>query len=202
MVSVTFLLTSLVVIMTPGPDLALITHLVVKHGRRRPALAAAAGMVSAGAMQVVLGFAGLAVLLSTNPALFDWVRWAGAATLVTWGLLAARAGLRPPSQLPTDMPRVGRTYWLGFACTGTNPKVGVFLVAFLPQFAAPLVSDGPPVAVLAVLYLGMGLCWLVIWTALVQRLSPLLLGPRVRRAASWVIGAVFVALGIRLALLG
>lgn len=202
MISLTFLVSSLVVIVVPGPDLLLVTRMVLQHERRRPALAAAAGMISAGVLQAGLGFAGLAVLLRTHPDLFTALRWAGAGVLLGWGLLALRSASRPVAphavSLPDLPPR--RAYLQGLVCTGSNPKVGLFLMAFLPQFVPVDMAPGPAFTLLATVYLGMGLLWLLVWITVVHRVSRYVLVPRVLRLADFLIATVFIGFAVRLLL--
>ncbi|MFD9368703.1 LysE family transporter, partial [Streptomyces sp. NPDC060020] len=87
-------MSSLIVIMMPGPDLVLITGLVL-NGSLRVATAAALGMITAGAVQAGLGAAGLAALLAASPELFAAFRWAGALVLLGWAVLALRRFSRP-----------------------------------------------------------------------------------------------------------
>ncbi|KAA2252534.1 LysE family translocator [Solihabitans fulvus] len=201
MITAAFLLSSLAVIMTPGPDLALITQLVVRYRRRGPALVAATGMISAGAVQALLGFVGLAVLLRTNPGLFAALRWVGAAALLVWGLLAFRAALRPAAHDPAEAVVPSRRAFLqGFLCTGSNPKVGLFLMAFLPQFVPRSAAPAPAMALLGVVYLSMGFLWLLTWINLVHPLRHRMFAPTFVRIADALVGAVFVTFAVRLAL--
>ena len=192
MVSAAFLVSSLLVIVIPGPDLALITQLVVVRGRLRPAVAAAAGMVTAGAVHAGLGALGLAVLLATRPALFTAVRWAGAVVLLGMAALALRAALRPvpPAAVQPPLPD-RRAFVQGARCTGANPKVGLFLMAFLPQFVPPGVNPAAGVAVLAAIYLSLVLVWLLTWMALVGLLSRFVRSPAVARGANVCTAIVF-----------
>jgi threonine/homoserine/homoserine lactone efflux protein len=199
-----FLASSAVVIMAPGADLALITRQVVRHGRR-PALTAAAGMITAGALQGAAGFAGMALLLRDSPSLFAAFRLLGAVTLAVFGVLAIRAAAWPPAvagapAAPEGLP--ARAYWQGLACTGLNPKVGMFLVAYLPQFVPSGASLAPSMLALTGVYLAMGLAWLVVWTILVHRMSQVLLAPRLVRVTDLLVGAVLVTFALRLALGG
>src|SRR5262245_43250884 len=118
--------------MTPGPDIALASQLVLRFGRRGPGLAASAGMISAGCGHALLSITGVS-LLDAKPMLFTTLRFIGAALLVGWALWSLRESFRPPPP-PTDAPPWrGRAYLVGFLSTATNPKVGLFLLAFLPQ---------------------------------------------------------------------
>jgi threonine/homoserine/homoserine lactone efflux protein len=190
----------LLVIMTPGPDLALITQLVLTYGRLRPAVTAAAGMITAGVGQVRLGMAGLATLLAVSPALFTALRWAGAGVLLFWAVRSLSAALRPPAAGPPPAVTDSRVFLRGLLCTGSNPKVGIFLMAFLPQFVPADADPVAGVATLAVVYLSMGLLWLLAWMNLVRRLSHLLHAPMTARVADAVIAGVFGFFALRLIL--
>jgi threonine/homoserine/homoserine lactone efflux protein len=144
MLTRTFFASSLVVIMIPGPDLALVTRLMFRYERVRPAMAAAGGMITAGAVHVAVGMLGLAVLLASRPDIFAALRWAGAAVLLTWATLALRSALRPAAPGPPQPPDLADrgAFLQGLLCTGANPKVGIFLIAFLPQFVPPRDAAG------------------------------------------------------------
>lgn len=202
LITLAFLASSAIVIMTPGPDLAFITHKVVRHGRR-PAFAAAAGMISAGALQAAAGLAGVTLLLRGAPGLLTVLRWTGAAALFVFGAFAVRASMRPAAAGAAAPARESshRAYLQGMACTGLNPKVGMFLMAYLPQFVPAGAAVGTAMAGLVAVYLGMGLAWLVIWTSLVHRLSRVLLVPRVLRISDALVGVVLMTFGLRLAVL-
>jgi threonine/homoserine/homoserine lactone efflux protein len=220
-----FVASSLVVIMTPGPDLALVTRLVLNRRTLAAPTAAAFGMIAAGAGQAALGALGLATLLHARHDLFTGFRWAGAAVLLGWAVLALRSALRPgsgePSEPPVDgssgssadgssndearawEPRLDRSaFTQGLLCTGSNPKVGLFLMAFLPQFVPQGVNPAGGVAILAACYLAMGLAWLLTWMRLVRRLARHMHSPRTARVAHGVTAAVFSLFALRLALGG
>ncbi|MGW6570714.1 LysE family translocator [Streptomyces sp. NPDC054945] len=201
--------------MTPGPDLVMITNLVL-NGSLRVATAAALGMITAGAVQAGLGAAGLAALLAASPGLFAAFRWAGAVVLLGWAVLAvrratARACADAPVQATgttavpahaTGEPSVRQAFGQGLLCTGSNPKVGIFLMAFLPQFVPVGMAPEIGVPLLAACYLALGLLWLLTWMRLVHRLAPHLRSPRVLRIADSLTAAVFGLFAVRLALGG
>ncbi|MFI8390476.1 LysE family translocator [Streptomyces sp. NPDC085540] len=224
--------------MTPGPDLVMITNLVL-NGSLRVATAAALGMIAAGAVQAGLGAAGLAALLAASPGLFAAFRWAGAVVLLGWAVLALRratgrtdAGAGAPAPAPAPPPRatvavpahatgqppagppppgrgagnagpsVRQAFGQGLLCTGSNPKVGIFLMAFLPQFVPAGMAPEIGVPVLAACYLALGLLWLLTWMRLVHRLAPHLRSPRVLRITDGLTAVVFGLFAVRLALGG
>jgi threonine/homoserine/homoserine lactone efflux protein len=203
--TVPFFVSSLVVIMTPGPDLMLVTRIVMKYKRRRLALAAAAGMISAGVIQLALGLAGVALLLKTDPFLFTVLRCTGAVVLFVWGLLALRSalnGVSAPAETEADPPvrAAGNTYWQGLLCTGSNPKVGLFLMAFLPQFVPKDVKPFPSLLFLGGMYLSMGLAWLVTFINITYQVNRrVLLSSGVMRLAELLLSCVFFYFAVRLA---
>lgn len=199
MISGFFLLSSVFVIVMPGPDSALILRTVLRYGRRGPALAAASGMIIAGAGHAGLSISGMTLVLRTDPALFDALRWAGAATLFAWGVWTLWESARsvPPRAGPA---REGRwSLLLGFLSTASNPKVGLFLIAFLPQFVPPDARPVPAMTALATVYLAMGALWLVILTELLHRLRQALFRPTVVPVLQRLTGVFFMALAARLA---
>jgi threonine/homoserine/homoserine lactone efflux protein len=199
MISGVFLLSSLVVIMTPGPDAALITRTVLRYGRG-PALAAAAGMITAGAGHAGLSVFGVVLVLRTEPGLFTAVRWFGAATLLLWGGWTLWESFRHvPAPAPDSAPADRRRYlFLGFLSTALNPKVGLFLVAFLPQFVPPGARPVPTMLVLAAVYLAIGAGWLTVLTELIYQLRQRVFGPVAVRAMQRLTGLLFLGMAVRL----
>jgi threonine/homoserine/homoserine lactone efflux protein len=196
-----FVLSGLLLNITPGAD----TLYIVARGTTQGARACAVAALGIGAGCIVHTLAaalGLSAIIATSATAFAVVQWIGAAYLVYLGLtlLAARSGTRTAAPPPPASLR--RVFVQGFLTNVLNPKVALFFLAFLPQFIA---VDAPHKA-LAFLLLGAifnvnGTLWnlLVAWSAggLSRRL------PLTRAAAAWLrrsVGAVFVVLGLRLAL--
>lgn len=200
--TVTFLTMSLIVIMAPGPDLVLITRVVLHSRGRRPAVAAAAGMVTAGALHVLVGVVGLAALLVANPTVFAAVRRGGAVVLLVWAGLHLRSALRTAGGGAEPLPdqRLERAFLQGLVCTGTNPKVGIFLMAFLPQFVPAGMPAALGVGALGAFYLVLGFLWLLAWIALVHRLGRSGPARGTRRAIDVVAAGVFATFAMHLLL--
>lgn len=166
-----FLASCAAVVCSPGPDSMMVLRLVSRTRRRPPVLAAAAGMLIAGAGYSVAAITGSMAVVLLRPELF--LAWQAVGALVL-GLTGARAlgeALRPdrvgPEPGATREPethRLPRHLLLGFLSTAGNPKVGLFLTVFLPQF---LPSERPSTAalsLLAVVYLTIGALWLLLLT--------------------------------------
>lgn len=129
-----FLLTSLLVELTPGPNMAWLVIVAGSEGAR-VGLAAVAG-VALGLLVVGLAAAlGLAALVAASPVLYEGLRWGGAAYL----LWLAWDGWRGAAEEAPPLPgrAVLRAFRRGLVTNLLNAKAGVFYVAVLPPFLDP-----------------------------------------------------------------
>ncbi|MDA2809788.1 LysE family translocator [Nocardiopsis sp. RSe5-2] len=134
-VSAEYLLTCLVVAALPGTGAVFTMAAAAGRGARAGVVAALActlGTVPHAAVAV----GGLAALMQAGSAVFTAVRWAGVAYLLflAWRLLRERGPLAAPAQ-EAGAPTVLRVLASGVAVNLLNPKLTVFFLAFLPQFA-------------------------------------------------------------------
>jgi len=138
-----FALSSLVLILLPGPAMLFLVARGISGGRRVGALSAL-GIEAATAVYVLATALGLTAVLAASTLAFSIVRYAGAAYLVFLGVRTI-LDLRDP-KAPT-VSSVDRTLWgswrQGFLVGISNPKVALFFLAFFPQFIHP---DAGPVA--------------------------------------------------------
>ncbi len=119
--------------LTPGADMMFCLAQGMKGGAR-PAAYASAG-VSAGAMvNVTLAGLGVGALIAAHPPVFEAIRWAG----VLYLLILAYRTLRSPLAASDVAPvRSSRAFRDGMLVNISNPKVILFILAFLPQFIDP-----------------------------------------------------------------
>ena len=123
-----FLLAVLVILATPGPDMAFLVATGINQGRRA-AVRGAFGVTSAMTIWVLVAATGLGVALTQVPAALDAIRLAGAGYLLFLAITTWRSAGAAPAEAHT-VPDVFRR---GFLVNLTNPKVALFFVAFLPQ---------------------------------------------------------------------
>jgi homoserine/homoserine lactone efflux protein len=139
-----FLLVTVVLIVTPGPIVTLVIATGVTRGVPA-ALIVAAGTSAGNALLLGIIAFGLDWLLNWSVALFEAIRWAGAAYLIWLGVQAWRyAGVA--AELPMLRHRVH--FWRGFMVALSNPKSIAFFTAFLPQFVDPHLPVAPQLAVM------------------------------------------------------
>ena len=150
-----FALTTLAVLVVPGPSVVYVVTRTVQLGR--PAgLLSMLGLETGALIHVVAAAAGLTALVASSEVAFNAVRYAGAAYLITLGVrqLAKRPALVTTGTAPA-VPR-GRLFRDGVMVDLLNPKTGLFFIAFLPQFVDT--SAGRVSVQVAVL----GLCFVVL----------------------------------------
>ncbi len=181
--------------LTPGADMMFCLGQGLRHGPR--AAAAASAGISAGAMvHVALAGLGLGALVAQVPWLFNVIRWVGVAYLLWLAVQALRAGPPHAGQAAVS----GRPFREGMIVNLTNPKVILFVLAFVPQFVDP---EGPVLAQFLLLGAVLAAGGFAV-NALVGSFAGGL-GRRLAqsagfaRALGWISAAVFAGLAIRLA---
>jgi threonine/homoserine/homoserine lactone efflux protein len=200
-----FIISGLLLNVTPGPDTAYIIGRSVQLGWRGGA-AAALG-ISAGCLVHVFAAAiGLSALLAASSAAFTLVKWVGAAYLCFMGVKMSLS--RPQARgddavAPSGAISLRQVFLQGALTNVLNPKVALFFLAFLPQFVT---ADSPHKAVA---FLLLGLIFIfngTLWCLGVAAFAASAAG-RIRqsgRALAWInraLGGLFVYLGVRVAML-
>lgn len=195
-----FLAVALVVVVTPGPDMALVLRNTLAGGRIA-GLATSAGTCSGLVVHASAAALGLSALLLASSRAFTVVKLVGAGYLVFLGLRTfLRAGRREPDGPDTGSVRPLTAYRQGVMTNVLNPKVALFFVSLLPQF----VQEGDGfiwrLLLLAGSFIAMGLVWLTAYTFALHSVGRYLRRGSIRTAIERVTGAALVALGMRLAL--
>lgn len=188
-----FVAATVILMLMPGPNVALITTASVTRGARL-GLLTVVGTLAAMPLQLLVVALGMAEILRAAGAWFTILRWVGAGYLVWLGVMAWRAAPdRPEETAPTPRSAVVAR---GFLISLTNPKTLLFYAAFFPQFIAG--SDpGRQIWVLAITF--------VLIAAVIDSgwaLAAASLRPRLTRWGRWTgraSGSVLIAAGAGLA---
>jgi threonine/homoserine/homoserine lactone efflux protein len=193
-----FLVGSVLVTVIPGADMALVTRQVLVGG---PALAQRTifGNLAGLLVHGVALAAGLSALLVASATAYTVVKLAGAAYLVYLGVQALRASRQPRTDAPQAVIVPRRAFLQGLISTVLNPKPALFFLTFLPQFVNPDAAMLPQTLALAAIHVIVGLIWLSAYAHLVHRARGVLAAPRVKAWVERTTGAVFIALGLRVA---
>ena len=190
----TFLGLCVLLVLTPGPNQALLTSRVLSGGRRA-GFAVVRGLTTGMALHVVAAVVGLSALLASSSQLFGWVKLAGGAYLVLLGIAAFRRS-GEPAAAPA---RTGSAFRDGLLSMALNPKAAAFFVAVVPQFVEPGPGASARVALLLCLYGVAAVTFWVGFVLLVNRAQDLIRRPAVGRLMERLTGGALVGLGLRLA---
>jgi len=197
-----FILSGLLLNVTPGPDTAYILGRSIQLGWRGGA-AAAIGISTGCLVHVFAAAIGLSALLMASSAAFAVLKLAGAAYLLFTGIQMLLSRPKPLADVAVQGGEISlsKVFWQGALTNVLNPKVALFFLAFLPQFIDP----ASPTKVAAFIALGLtfiatGTAWclfLAIAAASVRRFFEGHPGAYTR--LSQAAGTLFVLLGVRLA---
>lgn len=198
-----FVASGLLLNVTPGPDTACIVGRGLQFGWRGGA-AAALGVGTGCLVHVAAAAAGLSALLMASTLAFSVLKWVGAGYLIWLGLRMLLSKQSDFTATASAAPTLslGSVFRQGMLTNVLNPKVALFFLAFLPQFVAADASNK------ALAFLVLGLIFVVNGTLYCLALAAFAAraADRLRRSGSvlqWInrgLGALFVALGIRVAL--
>ena len=196
-----FVMMSFDVCGTPGPNMLMVMSSSARHGVR-PALAAMAGCMTALMAMMCISAAGLGALLQAFPAVFDALRWIGAAYLVYLGIKSWRAPVEASlEQAPVAAVSPGALFRRGFLVAGSNPKAILFAAAFLPQFIAPSAAWLPQFAILVVTFAFIEGGWYMAYAMGGKRIALHLRQARTLRLFNRLTGGAFVGFGALMAAL-
>ena len=193
---------SLLLAVTPGPDMAVVTKNALAHGRRGVALTTS-GIALALVLWVSATAIGLSAVLRASGQVLFALKVIGAVYLAYLGvrtLLESRA--RPGDLLAATPPAAPAhaVFRQGFLSAISNPKLGVFFVTFLPQFVLPGQAVLPRLLELGVVFAVIGWTWMNVYGLFVTRLRDVITTPVVRQWMQRVTGVVLLGFGARLAL--
>ncbi|MGW0500633.1 LysE family translocator [Streptomyces sp. NPDC003007] len=206
-----FLGVVLVAYLVPGPDFLVVVRSAAEHPSK--GRAAALGAQTGLCVHMLAAAAGLSVIATRSPMVYDAIKLMGAAYLVYFGVRAVLAARRAARERRSsnetatyapreDGPARGRFrsgFTQGLLTNVLNPKAALFFLSVLPQFA-----DGDGSLARQIFLLGMldVIIGVVYWFALVvvaARLRALLARPTVRHRWELATGWSFIVIGVSVA---
>jgi threonine/homoserine/homoserine lactone efflux protein len=201
-VSPEFLLTTLVVVATPGTGVLYTLAAGLAHGARASAIAAL-GCTLGIVPHMVAAITGLAALLHTSAVAFGVLKWLGVAylLLMAWSTLREQGALRVDEGGGPARPSAARIIRSAVLVNVLNPKLTIFFLAFLPQFVSA--GEGgtvPAMLELSAVFMLVTLVVFAVYGLLAARVRTHVISrPAVMAWLRRVFAGTFVALGARLA---
>ncbi|WP_422366935.1 LysE family translocator [Pelagibius sp.] len=205
MIDQTTLITYLAVlfgfVFIPGPAV-LLTIARASSSGTRVGLATGLGIAVGDLIHTALAIVGISAVILASAFLFSLIKYLGAAYLVYLGIRAILEKAPLANGLQTSRLTAGQAFRQATLAEVLNPKSALFFLAFLPQFVQP--ENGAvalQLAILGVLFVLMGLLSTVVCALGAGSLGNFLRrNPTVLRWQGKVVGGIYCALGIRLAL--
>lgn len=196
-----YAIASVVLGLTPGPDMTLFLSKTVSQSRAA-GLAAFGGATTGLVVHSILIAAGLSVLLAASVTAFTILKIVGALYLAYLAIDAIRHGSALSLDRRGRPERLRAVYLKGLLVNLLNPKIIVFFVTFLPQFVSP----ADPQAAKKLLFLGLffaavniPVCVGLILFA--DRIASFLRrSPKATRLVDWLFASVLGAFAVRLVL--
>jgi threonine/homoserine/homoserine lactone efflux protein len=198
-----FALASVLLALTPGPNLLYLVSRTLCQGRSA-GIVSLAGTTTGFLFYALCAALGLSAVFVAIPVLFDAVRFAGAGYLLwlAWDAVRPRGGggLFARRDLPSLQPAV--LFRTGVLTSILNPKVALFYLALFPQFVDP--SRGSVLVqslVLAAVQIGIGAASDLLFVLVAARAARWLAErPLWVTAQRWVLGGIFAGIALKLAL--
>jgi threonine/homoserine/homoserine lactone efflux protein len=196
-----FLLTALVLLLTPGPAVLYIVARSIDQGRRA-GLVSMLGVHAGTLVHIAAAAAGLSALLAASATAFSTVKYLGAAYLVYLGVRRMLDRVPAAGDGPRRTPRLRRAFLDGVVVNVLNPKTALFFLAFLPQFVDVARGHvGLQVLVLGGLFVALGLVTDGGYALTAGTAARWLRGhPRFLASERWVSGGMYLGLGLVAAL--
>ena len=207
-----FVSASLLLIIAPGPDIVFLVTQGVTRGRRA-GFATAMGLAAGNLVHTTAAALGVSVIFRASPVAFQALKLAGVGYLLYLAWKTLQSSERPADAVPettatglvADEGDPKNLFWRGFFMNILNPKVALFFLAFLPQFATP--ERGPiylQMITYGVLFTFMVIIVFGTFGVLAGAVSGWLARRRsggTGRGFAWVVALVYVGLAVRLALI-
>ena len=198
-----FSISSILLALTPGPDMLYIAARSVAQGRSA-GIVSALGVHSGLLIHTIAAALGISALIEASAVAFNLIRFAGAAYLIYLGIQAFMSKSEPLEVKPVAQKTMKEIFYQGLITNLLNPKVILFFLAFLPQFIDPTKGNASTQLIL----LGI----LLVVVSLPVDIAVGLLGgvlgkwmksnKGMQRSGKWITGSVFISLGIGTAIFG
>ncbi|WP_406873370.1 LysE family translocator [Aminobacter sp. P9b] len=187
-----FALTSLIIELTPGPNMTYLALVSAGEGRRA-GFATVAGIALGLAVLGIVAALGVTELIQASNLLYEGLRWAGVLFL----LFLAYEGWRGAAEVvATDKDADRRYFMRGLVTNLLNPKAAVFYVAVLPTF---IVAERPVLSqtiTLTAIYVAVATIIHALIATLAGTLEPFLNDSRRERIARRTLSALLAAVAI------
>ncbi|EWH10953.1 lysine exporter protein (lyse/ygga) [Cellulophaga geojensis KL-A] len=199
---ITFLLTALIFIVTPGIDTVFVLNKSISQGKKS-GIHATLGINTGILVHTVFAALGLSVLLSKSDYAFTAIKYTGFVYLLFLGITKLKSSNKTLKIKECNKPKKQKSdFWSGFLTNTLNPKVALFILAFFPQFINPAQIKNPiPFILLGATFAIIGTLWYIGLTffasSFTQKINN---NPSFNLWLNRLSGVVFILMGISIVL--
>jgi RhtB (resistance to homoserine/threonine) family protein len=201
----TFILTGILLNITPGNDTIFILSRSMAQGKKAGFMSVL-GIATGSLIHTTLAAFGLSMIIAKSILVFSIIKYAGAAYLLYIGyqMLTDKTSLTINTPFSEKTIQLKKIYRDGVITNVLNPKVALFFISFLPQFIDSSVSNTVlPFLKLGITFTITGTIWCLILANFASFLfSKLKHNKAVSNYINKTCGAVLIALGVKVALSG
>lgn len=196
-----FIITGIILNLTPGVDTMYILTRSITQGRRA-GIYSVLGISSGGLIHTILAAFGLSIILAKSAFAFSIIKYIGVAYLFYLGI---KMLIEKNNLLDNKIKNIGtidlfRIYRQGLFTNVLNPKVALFFLSLLPQFINPLYANGTiPFLILGATFITTGTIWCLILVYSASFITKTLrYNNRIGRIMQKISGIIFIGFGIKL----
>jgi threonine/homoserine/homoserine lactone efflux protein len=179
----------------PGPDMLFVIAQSIRGGRRI-GIVSVCGIVAGGVIQIGGAVVGLSALVLKSALAFGILKYLGAIYLIYLGIRTWREKTSDPQQKAPSVRPVD-AFSQGFLTNALNPKVSLFILAFLPQFIAIGHASVPmQIAVFGAIWYGFSFAVLAIVALTAHAVGVRGRNVKARFNGKKITASIFIALGL------
>lgn len=192
-----FVIAALIVLLIPGPAVLYVVARSVTEGTRA-GLVSVLGLSAGALVHVLAATAGLTAILLTSATAFSVVKLLGAGYLIYLGIRALVSRETKAGPELRTRRSLYRTFADGVVVNVLNPKIAVFFLAFLPQFADPARGSVPlQILILGLIYVALALITDGVYALAASRFRHWLAGRVMAgKLSRYAGGLVYIGLGV------
>lgn len=194
-----FIVTTFVVVLSPGPAAIAVTAEAASNGFKRSALIIA-GVATANVVFFGLSATGIAALIIASNTLFTFIKWIGVAYLLYLGLTAIFSDAGPLSiSAAKKKTSLHKTFLKGFVLELSNPKALLYFSALLPQFIDISAPIAPQLAILCLIAIVLDLFCYSLYAYLGHKSLSMGIKPLIIKMINRTAGGMLVFAGLKMA---
>jgi threonine/homoserine/homoserine lactone efflux protein len=189
-----FVLTSLIIEMTPGPNMAYLAVLGASHGRLAGFSAVLGVALGLAILGIAVGLGGGSLLLNSR-VVYESLRWAGALYLCWLAFDSWSEARQPIEAVPLNQSPHFTHFRRGLVTNLLNPKAALFFIVVLPEFIQGLRS-ARELAILVSIYVGVATLVHSLIVVLAGGLQAFFAAPRRREMAGSIFAVLLLAIAV------